>query len=61
MIDDDVFPLSALGLGALIVMVACFAPSGEGRTAAIALGSNLTGIGGASYQIKVKYGGRDDD
>lgn len=55
-LDDDLFPLFTVSLGALVVFVALFSPEGEGKTAAIALGSNLAGIGGGAYQAKLKYG-----
>lgn len=59
-IDDDIFPIFATSLGVFVVAIAAFSPPGEARTAAIALGSNLTGGGLVAYQTKIKYGGDDE-
>lgn len=59
-LDDDFFPVYSITLGVLVVVTAVFAPEGEGKTAAIALGSNLTGGGLVAYQAKLKYRGDDD-
>jgi hypothetical protein len=60
-IDDDVFPLAALGCGALITCLAVFAPEGNGRTAAIALGTNSITMAGTAYGLRAKYRHYEDE
>lgn len=59
-LDDDFFPVFATSLGVFVVAIAVWSPDGQGKTAAIALGSNLTGGGLVAYQHKLKYRGDDE-
>jgi hypothetical protein len=59
-IDDDWFPIIALGLGFLVGVGAIFAPSPEARTEIIAFATNLITMAGTAYGLRAKYGRGED-
>jgi hypothetical protein len=59
-IDDDWFPIIALGLGFLVGVGAIFAPTPGERVEAIAFATNLITMAGTAYGLRAKYGRGDD-
>jgi hypothetical protein len=59
-IDDDWFPLVALGLGFLVGAGAIFAPTPGERVEAIAFATNLITMAGTAFGLRAKYGRGED-
>jgi hypothetical protein len=59
-LDDDWFPVIALGLGVLVGCLAIFVPSDIERIEAIAFATNLITMAGTAYGLRAKYGRGED-
>jgi hypothetical protein len=59
-IDDDWFPIVALGMGTLVGVGAIFAPTPGERVEAIAFATNLITMAGTAYGLRAKYGRGED-
>jgi hypothetical protein len=59
-IDDDWFPLAALGAGTVVGALAIFAPSETERIEAIAFATNLITMAGTAFGLRAKYGRGED-